>query len=369
MPTRTRSRKSARQRNFDDIARLENAYRVIADYNNLDSRELLINPTPYDTAILGDNIPLGGTTAIPRALTKVLTGVKEKRLSGLPFYDDTVIPSDDPIELSDREVTSLFMEGQAGAEFIGPKTKNLLNSSMSVGEDKYPVRVCANSYVVHYVDQAGSDKALSMAGMSSLVKRADITRRGIAEVLNNYGAFGDGDIGLTGFINNAGVTEFPASTYNPYTGTAQQDLDFFADQVSFIVNNQNLNNTNIVAYVPYNVYVAIAKKRDDTLRRSVLGVILEDVGLLGLEAIIPLNECQRGANSTNLPDNVGTAGRDRIVFTVRDSMFYSKSMTPLGQWPQVQMTTGYEVPLYQAATPCMFHNVTGSVYVDINPKP
>lgn len=324
--------------------------------------------------LFGDDVSLGNTVAIERVLTAQLAQLNEKTIRGLPFYDGEIVPFGQPIGVEFQQIADKFLEKQGRSIFMGPTTTTLPTVNASIGEDTYPVRIRANKYGLTYIDLARSSQALAEVGEAPESLLADAAMMVIAADLDDYLAFGDLDQGgsVEGFITNSSVTADTTNAYDPYNAatTYQQHLDFIASLVGNLHRQNRLNALNIRILVPdtmLEVWTTTYQPGDAS--RSVLENALASNASRGLTGIRALNHLAKEGLDGSLPASLGTAGRDRVVTYIPETMKVHAHTNPVAMWPRVQMDVGFEIPMYQPMSPTIISDLTSMTYTDIITKP
>lgn len=309
---------------------------------------------------------------LTRYTTRVLAGLKEKKLRNLPFANSEIVPFRNSIDLSVTKIVEQFLEGSGRAQQLSQVANDIPLVSGSIGEDEYKVTCFVTGYELTYKEMATSQAVLNAIGGGTVENRmASLGFRVIQEAINDWIAFGDADSNVTGFFNNPNVTA-EDSAFDPYAGatTFQQQLDFINEVLIDPFRAQTrLNVGDFMIAVPDTLLGKWVNTQGNDGTTSVYDAVMRSNRDRGLMGIMSLNEARKDGQSGSLPTSIGVGGKDRIAIFVQDPEIMAYDGSSINQWPEVRKAAGYMMPLYQVVGEFILSITNCMRYVDVVSKP
>lgn len=271
-----------------------------------------------------------------------------------------------------KEVTGELVGDTGRAVTYDGKGTSIPLVNAEVTEVSNPVHIEISAFEINFFEL----EAIAVATANGQRFGADIstTLANVAvDVVNERchlkGAYGDPDYGTTGFINNASVP-LSNDTFDPYNvaTTADEIKDYVVDNFQTVVSNTNLKFTPNLILTTLDFYMLLVKTyRSGGTDKSLLNILLDDLGPLGLRDIVPLNELQSARLEANGVQSPATNKERMVVYRLDPEVVYRRT-SPIGFLPSVRTLTGMQTPVYKAASEVIWRYPTAGAYFDFPKK-
>jgi len=308
-----------------------------------------------------------GGMFLPRELEQVLVGVLERKYRNLFFEDGTVVPTMQDLQPGANEVLREFMDQVGAAEVLADGAWDVPIIGISKGEERYPVRMIASAFERTF----HMSRALQFTGDTTPIgiRSANLAGRSIAERVNRYTAYGATTLGETGFVNNGDVT-LNNSSFNPYTATPSELVDFFMDQLATIAADTSTvfgYSSKLLLSVQLDLLLSRRIMPDSglTVKRHLTQEIMY---ITEIQAVPELNHTFLEANGVL---SSGT-NKDRMVFYPFDPEVNERHIESLQVMPEEwwgKQGGRHIIPLFQCVTPAINNFPVSMLYVDVIKNP
>lgn len=308
-----------------------------------------------------------GGTNLYRRLEQLLPGVLGRRYRRLGFEDGSIVPTVADLEVGAAEVIRETMAEVGDAKIISDGAIDLPIVDLSADEDRYKILMIAAAFSFTFQQERAYEKATNFAQMSQ--RKMMLAQRSIAEKANKMAAFGNAALGITGFLNNPGVTP-NNSSFDPYNAVTTPDemAEFFIGEIGAVVAD-----TNAVEY-PDHIGISIdldfllmsTRMTDGSM--SVKQYILQNTDLISSITSYPDFGFQA------LEDNGVLApgtNKDRIVLYPMDQEVVERhieltKLAPPEYIERKNMRTLY--PMFHCVTPTIINYPGAMRYIDVAKK-
>lgn len=317
----------------------------------------------------------GGVNLL-RYTQRVIAGLKTKTYRELPFAAGLIVPFRNDLSLADTEIVEHYAEGRGRARLLSEVANDIPLVDYSIGEDTYKVATIVDGYFINYQELARANNVLGKIGAGTLQNTlADVGARAIMEFCNDWTAFGLAARGIKGFFNKDRVL-VDDNAFDPYdnTQTFQSHINFVERSIFRPFRElHRLNTRDFYIAVPDSLLGVWMTTHAEDGKTTVYEQLMKIGKPRGLGGIMALNECRRAdavdPQQGNLPANIGTPGKDRIVTWVKRPDVLAFDGSGLLQWPEVRKETGYTVPMYKTIGEMILSKTTSMLYTDIVTEP
>ncbi|MGL6341850.1 MAG: major capsid family protein [Waterburya sp.] len=295
---------------------------------------------------------------LSRQLEQRLPKIYEKRYPALKFSNGTLLPSAAELEAGADSVVEEIMEtiGEAG-EASADQIDDIPLADAGITEFKYPVMVkpIAIRYSVREL-QASIKGNRNIRGMRELA-----ARRAIEESANKIAAYGDKKTGAVGLLNDLNVP-VNNSSFDPYTATQDQLIDFLTGEVSKVIVSSKLTEEPNTMLVPVKLHELITNKRIPDSPLTVKKFILENNPYI--TDIVPCNEVAAAELEANGVETAGT-NKDSILIYPRNPEVVQRLFEPLATMEPQLRGMNFVVIMYYATTGAIWHYPGSAIRVKV----
>jgi hypothetical protein len=285
---------------------------------------------------------------LSRQLEQRLPKVYEKRYPALKFSNGLLLPATAELEAGADSVVEEIMEtiGEVG-ESSADQIDDIPLADASVTEFKYPVMVkpIAIRYSVREL-QAAMKGNRNIRGMREMA-----ARRAIEESSNKVSAYGDKKTSSVGLLNDPNVP-VNNSSFNPYTATQDDLIDFLTGEVTKIIDSTKMTEEPDTMLVPVKLHELITNKRIPDSPLTVKKFILENNPYI--KDIVPCTELAASELEANGVETSGT-NKDSIMIYPRNPEIVQRIFEPLSIMQPQLRGLNYVVIMYYATTGAIWH--------------
>lgn len=248
-----------------------------------------------------------GGLHLSRRLEQMLPGVVSKRYQLLHFYEGVIAPTVADLEVGAAEVVRESMTEVGDAAIVSDGAWNMPIVDLSADETRYRVVMFASAFSYTFQQMRAMEKAGNANTINN--RKQMLAMRAIAERVNHFAAFGNSSLGITGFINDAGVTA-NNSTFDLDDAATTPDAiaEFFIDQAATVAEDSNGTFMAGDVLVSHPIYTLLAKTRMTDGSQTLINYLLENPYISSIKWLPELKAATLAANST------GQASKDRIIF-------------------------------------------------------
>jgi len=316
---------------------------------------------------------VNGGTALYRDLEQRLPGLLAPKRRELPFESGMLVPTMPDLAPGSYEVVKTVISDVGNATILGDGAFDFPVVDASASEDRYRNLMAVAGFTIGF--QTSRHEAYSASIDTLRLRQYDVKMqtciRAIQEKRNRIAAFGDTAIGATGLLNNANVTP-DNNSFNPYTATADDLIDFFIAQVEVFYTASNNVFFPTTALVSDALYFKLVRSRvpdgNMTVKDHIENALKEGGVTFKIEKVKEAGFAQLEANGIQSP---GT-NKDRIVLYPLDPEVVERhvemiQLAPV-QYLQVQgLNTLY--PMFGCMTPTIINYTNAVEYIDVVKKP
>jgi hypothetical protein len=305
------------------------------------------------------------TTQLYRYLQQRLPVMITKMYEDLPYDRGAYLATNLGLQAGAQEVVAERLDEIGDADIIGDGAFDIPIVDISLEEDRYKVFMVGSAMSWSFQQE----RAMNFSGNLSQLntRRESIVTRSISERRNLITAYGDTRMGVTGFLNNPGISPVNSS-FNFHSGTTPDDMyEFFLNQVRAFDDASNNVMTPRHANVSTNIYYALCKRLPDgteTVKAFLERSLSSEMGAFTIHKDKWSNSALLEANGVH----AGSTNKDRITFYNVGSELASCMVEPTAMMPQdyVSIKNGRKVfPFYSCLTAPMFHQLPAFRYVDV----
>lgn len=165
-------------------------------------------------------------------LTQLMDRVLEPRYRAMRFENGELIPTKVDLEPGVKEIAYPQLNEIGDAEIMSDAATDIPMVEITGEYDRYPVYMMMSSFPVTFQES----RMLSRSVVDSFERRMAVARRVIAQRTNLITALGKDGLNFDGALTNPSIT-VDNSTFNIYTDTYQNVLDFFVSIVESLTDN------------------------------------------------------------------------------------------------------------------------------------
>lgn len=306
-----------------------------------------------------------GGTNLYRKLEQLLPGVLGRRYRRLGFEDGTIVPTQADLQAGAAEVIRETMAEVGDAKIVSDGAIDLPIVDLSADEDRYKILMIASAFSFTLQQERAYEKAMNSAQMAQ--RKMTLAQRSIAEKANKITAFGNTQVGINGFLNNAGVTA-NNSSFDPYAATPDELAEFFIDEVAAVVSSTNAVEYPDHALISIDLDFLLMGTRMTDGAQSVKSYILQNTDAIASIRSTP--EC----GFQMLEDNgvlAGGTNKDRIVLYPMNNEVVERHIEPTRMAPpeyveRKNMRTLY--PMFHCLTPTIVNYPGAMRYINVAKK-
>lgn len=269
-----------------------------------------------------------------RTLERRVRQVLRRRLRMLPFFGGNLIPTITDLQPGVRELVQDQVLEFGEAELGSPDSEDIPLVEIQARENRFRVFMPRAGYPLKYAEVLANQVAAANGQQYNPTQvRETAVIRVIEEQVNKVIAAGSTALGLTGVLNNAGVSVINSS-FDPFDAgsTADDIADWFLGLIGDIFKDSNNVEYPNTALVSTSLHELMARRRMPDGDKTVLAYVMETQSsrsqlLPGqrLTNIVPLVECGSDFLEANGVESSAT-NKDRIVLYPRDQEVIQKHM-------------------------------------------
>lgn len=297
-----------------------------------------------------------------RELEQSLNTVLEPRYRLLKHQNGSICPVIPDLEVGVAEVVAEIFREVGEAAILGDGAIDIPVVDVSSDEDRYKT-FCIGAALSFTYDQ---ERAQTRSRKSIMARKQKAVARVIAEMHNRMGAYGNTNLGVTGFLNNPNVT-VDNSSFNFFT-TTNNDLitDFFIDRIRDVYTSSNAVEEVNEVVVPPEIHFRLTGRRIDGTATTLLSYIKESLSEEGFA--LDIIKDPDSSWSRLQPAGVGNTNKHRITFCAKDPQVVSRSIELTKLLPEdwMEVRNGRKIYAYASySTPTMVHYPGAMRYVDV----
>lgn len=247
-------------------------------------------------------------------LTQRMDKVLEPRYQTLYFENGSLIPTETDLEPGNKEIAYDQISEFGDADITGDAATNIPIVDISLEENRYPIYMVASGFPISFQEERAYNAShYHTPTLDRFQRRMAVARKAIAQRINRYTAYGVSTLDrFNGFLTNPGIP-LDNNTFNIYTATYQDALDFFVSIIESITDNfVSMEPTEML--VPKDIYKRMMSLQNGALS-SVLKIALEDMyPELSITKIQELEADRIDGSGFARP----SAGKDRIMLYPKD---------------------------------------------------
>ena len=299
---------------------------------------------------------------LSRQLEQLLPRLYEKKYPDLWAERGAFFPASANLEEGAESVAAEMVNTVGEAAILAPSSDDLPIVEVGIDEDKYKAFcvVCGFRYSVPELSKAAK------TGKDIRTMRMMASDRAMKERVHKIAVFGSGDHGATGYFNDPNVT-VDDSAYTPATATAQDHINFIADNINAVENSSNLTEGVATILCPAKLHNIWAKTLIPNTSNTVLKHVMETFGdpATGgvLRQIIKINEARSDQLESFGVHAPGT-NKDRVLFGSADEMASERLFYPAIYLEPQLNHLNWDTFGYCGTSEPIFHYPGGFRYVD-----
>lgn len=306
------------------------------------------------------------TRATERYLELVETELVEREQRLVPFADGSITPMLPGLSAGIKKVVTQFANKIGKAIPYDGKATAIPMANVFVEDGDVPVRcyIAGWETSVFELDAMAAASANGQPFGSNLESvLSETATMMIDEAIHLSGAFGESDIGTTGFINDPGIplNDTSFDPYNPTT-TAEEIKSFVVDAYGAIRNNTKLRYMPNIMLCTEDFRLELIERNISGTNTSIMAQLRDD---LNIAAVIALNEL----SAEDLQEYAGTAGtKERFMFYNLNDYLIRRRISAMGTLPAQRLGTNIQTIVYQAAGAIQWRFPTTAVSTDFLKK-
>jgi hypothetical protein len=289
----------------------------------------------------------------------------------LLFENGTIVPTDPGLRAGKDSVYELLMEEIGVADYISDTSKAINVVDVKSSLDQYPIHAIAIAYKQTFFNERTNQANDDIPANQITARKQFAAKRAIAERANLYAAYGDVNLSVTGFVNNANVT-IEDNNDNLYGLSPSELYDYFVNLQFNAEVGANYTLVGDCLAVPPQVYNWLeVSKLNETL--SVLEALLRPIGAGNPAPFAQINKAKELVYSQLEANGVETGGtnKDRIVLYPFDADVQYRMIEPTQMMPQEWWSAAggvREIPMFMCMTPAIVSQPLSMRYVKIAKK-
>lgn len=167
--------------------------------------------------------------------------ILEPRYRAMRFENGELIPTRADLKPGAKEIAYPQLKEIGDAEIMSDAAVDIPLVEITGEYDRYPIYMVMSSFYVTFQES----RVLSRVIIDDIERRMALARKVIAQRTNFVTALGKNGLNFDGMLTNPLVT-VDNSTFNIYTSTYQQVLDFFVSIIESLTGNYVINEPSDV---------------------------------------------------------------------------------------------------------------------------